>query len=245
MVSLWLLIALLAPTPGPSLPPGPTPAEFVFDNNVRRSADLPTYALQALRKSMVAGKDIGGSGLQQLADAGDGLAAFRFAQQLEATPDSKPAVIAHYYAIAAYTGRSFAVSSLVRMLKAHGASFPPATLQQALDALTVQAKSGHVGAGAALGQMYVTGEPFGHDLEKAQMYLALMPEGKNPKAALRLGITLLSDPEDKAQGHPAARAALAKAAAGSDLGTSLTATTLLGQLDTPVAQAPPMPKATP
>ena len=74
MVNLLLLIALLAPTPGPSLNLGPTPAEFVFDNNVRRSADLPTYALQALRKSMVAGKDIGGSGLQQLADAGDGLA---------------------------------------------------------------------------------------------------------------------------------------------------------------------------
>ncbi len=233
MVKFGLLLAMLA------FGPAAAQADFVFDNQIRRSDDLPTQTLRNLRKGMVAGRTLSARDLQALADAGDGLAAFRFARLLESVPDAKPAVIVHYYAIAAYTGRAFAVPPLARWLVAEDAAYPAATLRQALDALTVQAKAGNTDAAAALGRMYAKGQPFGRDLAKAQGYLALMPVDQSPKAALRLGISLMADPADKALGHPAARAALTIAAAGPDLGTSLTATTLLGQLAPPDAKAAP------
>lgn len=208
------------------------PVEFVFDNNVRRTKDLPTSALRAARRAMISGAEISTSDLQALADAGDGLAAFRFAKFLQEVGKPDPdGVAAHYYAIAAYTGRAFAVPPLARLLRNDGAGYKASRLANALNAMTVQALSGNSEAATLLGQMYAEGTPFGRDITKAQALLEMSTAGENTAAALKLGIALMADRADAAAGHPGARAALRHAASGTDLAVRVTAENLLRLLD--------------
>lgn len=232
MANLLLALAL-AFTPVSQTHPAPTPVDFVFDNRVTRTRDLPTYALQAARKRMVGGGKVSTSDLRALADAGDGLAAFRYARLLqEAVPPSAPGGAAHYYAIAAYTGRSFAVPPLAKLLADEGAAYSPGLLKQGLNAMTIQAISGNGKAAELLGQMYSDGTPFGRDLVQAQHYLALAGQS-DPAAALRLGVALMNDPADVALGHAGARSALQLAAGGDNLSARITAENLLRLLDKP------------
>ena len=212
-------------------------ADFVFDNAVRRTNDLPTSALRAARRQMISGDEMRPSDLRALADAGDGLAAYRYAQlwQARVEPDTT-GIAALYYAHAAYAGRAFAVPPLARLLIAEGANYSPARLKHCLNAMTVQALSGNSVAATYLGQMYIDGLPFGRDLAKAQTFLALATEGGNQRAVLQLGVALMSDPADKATGHMAARSALMLAAAGSDLSVRVTAENLLRLIDSGSAQ---------
>jgi TPR repeat protein len=191
---------------------------------------------------MISGGAMPMASLRALADYGDGLAAFRYARLLETMPETNPASIAHYYAIAAYTGRDFAVPPLARLLAKSGESFSASVLKQGLNAMTVQVLSGNSVAASLLGEMYANGTPFGRDLAKAQDLLASNGGTDGPKAALRLGTTLFSDPDDAASGHIGARAALGIAAAGDDLAARVTAENLLRLLD---AAPPTDAKATP
>jgi len=207
--------------------------EFVFDNAVRQTRDLPSRYLRSIRRTMISGAPVNATDLRALADAGDGLAAFRYAKLLQAMPNPDPkGAAAHYYSIAAYTGRAFAVPPLARMLMAEGAGYSDSRLKQALNAMTVQAISGNAVAATLLGQMYADGVPFGHDLAQAQTFLAMTSKGGSPKVALQLGIALMSDPTDASAGSPAARSALRLAAAGDDLSVRVTAENLLRLLDT-------------
>jgi hypothetical protein len=236
-----LLMALAAPAPAEPVK-GLVQIDFVFDNRVGHTRDLPTYALQAARKRMVSGGRISTRDLQQLADAGDGLAAFRFAKLLEvAVPPPKLGITAHYYAMAAYTGRSFAVAPLARLLVAEGEGYTPSLLKQGLNAMTIQAISGNDKAAQLLGQMYSDGKPFGKDLGQAQHFLAMAGQS-DPGAALKLGIAMMSDPGDASLDHVGARSALDLAASGDDLSARVTAENLLRLLDTP---ATPAEKAAP
>lgn len=224
------VLVLKVMTSGFGMPPHditPVPVEFTFDNRVTRSKDLPTPALQAARKRMNGGGAISTAELRALADNGDGLAAFRFARLLQATtPPPKLGVVAHYYAIAAYTGRSFAVPDLARLMVTEGAEYGDNLLRQCLNALTIQAISGNAKAALALSQMYSDGLPFGRDPAAARHFLGMA--GKNdPAAALKLGLALLADPADAALDHVGARAALGLAASGSDLAVRVTAENLL------------------
>ncbi|MDT8857106.1 hypothetical protein RNZ50_19120 [Paracoccaceae bacterium Fryx2] len=218
--------------PDPGLPGMVVRADFVFDNAVRKTRDLPTAALQAARRKMISGAAMGPTDLRALADAGDGLAAFRYARLLQEkeTPDPTGAA-AHYYAIAAYTGRAFAVPPLARLLRDEGAGYSAGRLTHGLNAMTVQALSGNAVASTLLGQMYADGVPFGRDLAQAQNYLGMASGGGSPRAALQLGVALMSDPADAATGHPGARSALALAAAGEDLSVRVTAENLLRMID--------------
>lgn len=212
--------------------------DFVFDNAVRKTRDLPTAALQAARRKMISGAAMAPKELRALADAGDGLAAFRYAKLLQAAHAPDPTGgAAHYYAIAAYTGRAFAVPPLARLLKDEGAGYSASRLTQGLNAMTVQALSGNAVAATLLGQMYADGVPFGRDVVQAQIYLGMATGGGTPRAALQLGVALMSDPADQAAGHPGARAALMLAASADDLSVRVTAENLLKQLDkTPLPQ---------
>lgn len=203
---------------------GVTKVEFVFDNAVRQTNDLPTAHLRALRRQMLAGGSLRFVDLRALADAGDGLAAFRLARVMEdSTMPDTSGTKAHYYSIAAYTGRSFAVPSLAKLLVAEGAGYSAARLRHGLNAMTVQALSGNGTAATLLGQMYAEGVPFGRDLALAQQFLGMADGGGHPKAALQLGMALMADPANQA----AAREALTLAASGADLSVRVTAENLL------------------
>lgn len=223
----------------PMQPPGIAKlfyADFVFDNAVRKTRNLPTEHLRALRRAMLAGEVLGMADLRDLADAGEGLAAFRLAKLLEAEGKPDPTgVAAHYYAIAAYTGRAFAVAPLARLLKEDGAGYSPSRLTNALNAMTVQTLSGDPQAATLLGQMYAEGSPFGLDAAKAQAYLAMASDGGSMPALLQLGVTLMTDPSDTAAGNPGARSALELAAAGDDLAVRVTAENLLRLMGPPIS----------
>lgn len=233
--------SLAAAQTQPVRPSGPgleVRVDFVFDNRVRKTNNLPTAALRATRRQMLAGGYVSIANLRGLADAGDGLAAFRFAKELQErnTPDPNGA-IAHYYAIAAYTGRSFAVRPLARLLKSEGAQYSESRLRHCLNAMKAQVLSGNPDAALLLGQMYADGEPFGKDLGLAQSYLAFAPDGQNPRAILQLGVAMMSDPADAVAGHSGARQALTLAASTDDLSVRVTAENLLRLLDaTPILQ---------
>lgn len=222
----------------PDVPGIVVAVDFVFDNRVRRTNSLPTAALRAARRQMLGGGPITLNKLRSLADAGDGLAAFRFAKQLQQrdTPDPNGAK-AHYYAIAAYTGRSFAVKPLARLLRTEGEGYSTSRLRHCLNAMTVQVLSGNADAAMLLGQMYADGLPFGQDLDLAQTYLTGAPGGGDPRAILKLGISMMSDPDDAAAGHPGARSALMLAASTENLSVRVTAENLLRLIDpTPLSR---------
>lgn len=222
--------------------PVPPPAdlilvEFVFDNKITHTLDLPTLDLQTARKSMVTGQSVSSDQLRALADAGDGLAAYRYAKVLQAsTNPAKTGAAAHYYAIAAYTGRAFAVGPLAKLLVAEGKSYGPNLLKQCLNALNIQAISGNAKAAQALGQMYSSGAPFGRDLQQAQHFMTMGGQS-DPAAAMKLALVLLSDPIDAALDHAGARAALMLASKGTNLSARVTAQNLLHLLDQPATLA--------
>lgn len=233
MLFLSLPLGALAEPPPADL----VQVDFVFDNKVTHTRDLPSAALQAARKRMVSGGNVTTSQLRALADAGDGLAAYRYGKLLQASvPPAKAGAAAHYYAIAAYTGRAFAVAPLAKLLVAEGDDYGPSLLQQSLNALTIQAISGNAKAAQVLGQMYSEGVPFGRDLMQAQHFLAMAGQN-DPLAALKLGIVLITDPADAALDHVGARAALTLAANSDNLSAHVTAQNLLRLLDTPATIA--------
>lgn len=210
------------------------PVDFVFDNRVTHTRDLPSEALRAARKRMVTGGKISNNELRALADAGDGLAAYRFAKLLQTSvPPAKAGSAAHYYAIAAYTGRAFAVPPLVQLLEAEGADYRPSLLEQSLNALTVQAISGNAKAAQSLAKMYDKGVPFGLNPKQAQHFAAIAGQD-DPAAALKLGISLINDPADVALHNVGAIAALTFAAESTNLAAKVTAQNLLRQLNTPL-----------
>ncbi len=220
--------------------------DFVFDNAVRQTNDLPTAALRAARRQMISGEPISSADLQALADQGDGLAAFRYAklvQEME-TPDLTGSA-AHYFAIAAYTGRAFAVAPLARLLKEEGMGYSESRLTHGLNAMTVQALSGNADAAILLGEMYAEGVPFGRDLGQAQHFLGMADGGGSLQAVLNLGLALMTDPTDVAAGHVGALSALGVAAAGDDLAVRVTAENLLRLIETaPFSQPAPQSEVT-
>lgn len=221
------------------LPQGQIAADFAFDNAVRQTVDLPTAALRASRRQMIGGHRVSTADLRALADAGDSLAAYRFAKLLADMdrPDTTGAA-AHYYAIAAYSGRAFAVPPLARLLRDEGVTYSESRLRNGLNAMTVQAQSGNVVAAELLGRMYLDGIPFGRDLAAAQRFFDMAGTGGSPRAVLQLGLALLSDPQDAAEGHRRARSALMQAARSADFSVRVTAENLLRQMDTPPIAEP-------
>ena len=112
--SLGMLTMVAALTLGPMALPMPAFAEA---NGISRTNQLPTEHLRNLRRKMNAQGTLGTRDLRTLADAGDGLAAFKYGRWLE--EQGKPQLLAdatHYYAIASYTDRDFAVRRLVALL---------------------------------------------------------------------------------------------------------------------------------
>jgi TPR repeat protein len=193
---------------------------------------LPTPYLQSLHKKMVAGRSLGTKELRALADAADGLAAFRYGKWLE--QQGKPQLLpdaAHYYAIASYTDRDFAVRSLVALLALPDLALTETRLKEALDALTLQAKTGNAEAALALSKMYVTGHPFGKNPEAMLKWLEVAAKSGRGDAAIKLALAYMAPTDGQPANLDKARKALDLAATLPDPGTKAMAQTLLARLD--------------
>lgn len=217
----WLLVCLALALPSPVL------AEDPRLPGVQSTVELADPMLRALRKRMVAGGMLGAADLRALADAGDGLAAFKFAKLLDesaTTPEKTLSSRIHYYSIAAYTGRDFAVAPLLRLMNATPdpeGVLGKVRLRGVEDALLSSARRGNGDAALALALAYAEGAPFGPNPEEAQrLILTLADAGTSGAARAALKLALLAVGPDPAQpvDAAAARAMLRIAATGPDLG---------------------------
>jgi hypothetical protein len=190
-VGAWAVpvAAPVASTPG-LVATGPT---LVFDERVNRTLDLPTQHLQQARRRMLDGQQIPWADMRELADHGDGLAAFRLAQRIESRND--PSLLgdaAFYYATAAYTDRDYAVGPLVRILRRGDVEFTPRRLDHIENSLRALALAGDQRAAEALTGFYASGHPFGRQPEKALEFRLALAEAGDADAALNLVIETMS-----------------------------------------------------
>lgn len=199
---------------------------------VYRSDQLPTEHLRNLRKQMIAGRNLGTRDLRALADAADGLAAFRYGKWLE--DQGKPQLLpdaAHYYAIASYTDRDFALRRLVALLTLPNLELTAARQSEALEAMIHQANTGNADAAFSLSNMYASGHPFGKDPDAVRHWLNVAANAGRGDAAVKLALVYMSPTDGMAADPAKARAALDIAAAQPDPGTKAIAQTLLARLD--------------
>lgn len=188
--------------------------------------------LKDLRRSMLAGSDLSDRQMQTLADAGEGLAAARYAKRLEERQD--PAFVddaAHYYSIAVYMGRDFAVPRLLATLKNTSAEFGPARLRNIRGVLDRAARKGDAAAAAGLGDLLIEGKPFGKDIPIGRDLLMIAAQAGDFKAALRLALQLMEGSPGFPPDPDAARHALDLAMASPDPGVKAMVLTLQKQLE--------------
>lgn len=201
-------------------------------SGVQRTDQLPTDHLRGLRKKMIAGRSLGTRDLRALADAADGLAAFKYGTWLE--DQGKPQLLpdaAHYYAIASYTDRDFALRRLVALLALPTLELSVARRSEALDAMIHQANTGNADAAIALSRMYASGTPFGKDPQAVRDWLNVAANAGRGDAAVKLALTYMAPADGMSPDPIKARAALNLALAQPEPGTKAMAKTLLARLD--------------
>jgi hypothetical protein len=204
---------------------------------IQSASEITDPALRDLRMRMVGGVSLTYKQMRTLADAGDGLAAFKTAQALESEDD--PALLddaIHYYAVAARTGRDFAVRRLVSLLRSYEPALKPALQKNAEDALRFQASSGNVIAAEALSDMYLKGKPFGKNIARGMAYMEISAGRGDGKAAVLLAMMYLKGTDGVPADPELARAALKIAAGSTDLGSRTIAENLLRTMPEPQMQ---------
>lgn len=188
-------------------------------------------ALKDLRKSMLAGRKMSDVQLQTLADAGEGLAAARYAKRLEERED--PAFVddaAHYYAIAVYQGRDFAVPRLVATLTDQQAEFGAARLRNIRAVLDRAARQGDAKAATGLAEMLMAGVPFEADILRARELLLAAAAAGDTRAAMKLALSHIQGEAGLPPDPAAAGPALEYALASPDPGIRAMAMTLARQI---------------
>jgi hypothetical protein len=193
--------------------------------------------LKSIRGRLVRKQRVSFAELRLLADTGDGLAAYRLAQRIVAM--EKPAILpdaAHYFSIAVYDGRAYAIRPLVKILGDPGVAISEKRLEHIERALQRQASSGELRAVEGLAHLYKSGVPFGAKPEKAQELLkAVLDKKFDGELALRLAVNI-------AQKKPLAPSEIAEirkylliAEASDTPGTRAAAQTLLQSYPEPEA----------
>ena len=130
---------------------------------VRSGRDLKTHELRIARDRMVKDQSVSADNLRALADAGDGIAALRLIKRLDAEGrDAAPANLAHYYGIAASTGRVTGLFGLVRTLeRVDPSSTSQARLKLLKSIVVAYARAGNPVASAAMMRFHLAERPFG------------------------------------------------------------------------------------
>lgn len=179
-----------------------------------------------VRMELGAGRAVSDDMLRQAADGGDGFAAYRLAQSLEER--GRPAGdVAHYYALAAASGRSGATYGLIRQLRRpDAASTGGQRLGWIEETLRSAARNGDAQAANFLIEAYSSGQPFGRDVDKAIALQRSSARQGNPKAALDIVTTTLARPDRSADDLRLALEMADLAIAKGDLSTRITAENL-------------------
>lgn len=209
------------------------PVKPVKPKTMGPASHLP-LALQATRKNLLAGKRVTYKQLQALADAGDGVGAFKLAERIEKQADPTLASDAlHYYALAAFDGRGYAVRHMLNILADDRLELTPSHLASAEAALRAQAKKGNEVAVEGLIKLYSQGRPFGEKREELEALLASGAGKKNGDTAFRMAVMLLSQPTRTPEQTEQATRYLGIARDTGSVGMKAAASNLLAQLTEP------------
>jgi hypothetical protein len=209
--------------------------ELRLERAAKRKAAKKADPMKALRHRMVIGEALTDEQLGLLIDSGDGLAAYKLAQKLEAggDPTLLPDALG-YYVTAMQGGRAFAASSVVRLLEAGTGAHDEKLLDRAETVLESSAGK-NPGIRDALIRMYRTGKPFGLATQKAEAMLIGAADAGDAGAALQLAYAALGGVPSPAK-IAFARTYLAAAAKAEDLSIRTQAENILRGLEP--SQAP-------
>lgn len=208
------------------------PAKPVKRKTMGPASHLP-IALQEARKRLLAGKRVSYGELQALADAKDGIGAFKLAERIQTQGDPKLATDAlHYFAIAAYEDRGYAVRHMMAILNDGSLELRPSHLESAEAALRRQARKGNEQAVEGLIRLYSEGRLFGDKRDELEALLASGAGKKNGDTAFKLAVLLLSDRDRTPEETQRATRFLAIAEENGSIGMKAAAGNLLAQLQT-------------
>ena len=207
---------------------------------LRSTRDLP-WNLQQARRRLIDGQTVSMTDLRQMADRGDGFASYRFAERLMETgnPDLADDA-AHYYGMAAATGRAGAIFGLVKAVDAikDVDAVPPRRLDVIRDILLAYARAGNSRAIDAVLQYHLDGVPFGSFGDDVES-LVLAGSGDGAGAvSLQLATALLQQPDPTREELERARDYLERAQASESMRTVLIAGNLLPGVETALAALP-------
>lgn len=216
----------------------PTVVSRVWGSHQRRvklppePVDPVALRLKTLHNRMTAKDPLNDAELQELADSGDSLAAFFYARRLEdrGTRQALPSAV-HYYAMASYLGREFAMHRLIALMQSPEVSLTDAQIKGGSDALVKLARSGKTDAALGLSQMYAVGRPFPQDGMKSRQWLMQAAQAGDVDAAQKLAQAAMMPADGSPPDLPTARAALGLMLASKDPGKIAMAQTLLARLD--------------
>lgn len=200
---------------------------------IRSSTELPTEELIAARRALAAGQRISTVKLRTLADIGDGFAALRFAQWLDRQGDSVPASdVAHYYGMAAATGRGGAIANLIKALdRIPEGELGPRRLNVFKNVILTYARAGNSHAIDAVFRYHTQGAPFGPlDNELARIVERAGGDAA-AELALQLAVILLRAPVKTEADLDEADGLLQTALTSSSLTTQVTAQNLIPVLN--------------
>ena len=207
---------------------------------ITSSAQLPTPELIAARKALTQGQTIYTSQMRQLADLGDGFAAYKFAQWLEAQGDNvRASDVAHYYGMAAATGRGGAITHLISILD----RMEPADLSRARSdvlegVVFAYARAGNSHALDAVIRYQISQKPFGRLDTEVQSLVDLAQGEGAATLGLHLAQNIMQDPAHTPADLLRARGYLETATASASLETQLVAANLVPLLDQALAEQP-------
>jgi hypothetical protein len=211
-------------------PEAAEPAKPAKRKTIGPASHLP-LPLQAARKRLLAGKKVSYAELQALADARDGVGAFKLAERIQKQADPKLATHAlHYFAIAAYQDRGYAVRHIMTILNDGSLELQPSHLESAEAALRRQARKGNEQAVEGLVRLYSEGRRFGDKRDELEGLLASGVGKKNGDTAFKLAVLLLSDRDRTSDQTAQAARFLEIAEENGSIGMKAAAGNLLAQL---------------
>lgn len=208
------------------------PAKPAKRKTMGPASHLP-IALQEARKRLLAGKRVSYGELQALADAKDGIGAFKLAERIQKQGDPTLATHAlHYFAIAAYEDRGYAVGRMMEILGNDSLELSPSHVKSAEAALRLQARKGNDKAVEGLIRLYSEGRRFGDKRDELETLLASGIGKKNGDTAFKLAVLLLSDRDRTPEQTEQATRFLTIAEESGSIGMKAAATNILAQLQT-------------
>ncbi|MEJ6402668.1 hypothetical protein [Yoonia sp. 2307UL14-13] len=193
---------------------------------------LPSDDLVEARRRLAQKGAVSTGQMRRLADLGDGFAALRFAQHLEKfATQPRAADIAHYYGVAAATGRGGAIVNMIRFLdQIDPTDVSPQRLALLKSIVVAYANAGNSAAADALVRYHWRQVPFGPLYDEVDVLLANLNGELAAELSLDQSLAILQDHQHTRDDLVNVQAYLATARASESLQTRIVAQNLEAML---------------